>query len=204
MKRSLCLFMLAAMLMVLTTTIALAQQPDYDAVKAKFAGTTLADWPDYVKAEPFCIDASLIGQPQLGAMGFHAGNMALFDLEVNALEPEFLLLDGDDNVVGVEYMVVSKEQGRPELLGQPFEESDPHPPAVPQPHYDLHVWFVGDPPVRFAPFNPAVTCPAGTMPPMEMPTTGGEGTNRPLVSGLLALVGVLAILAGLKQRHRVA
>lgn len=196
--------MLVALLAASAVT---AQEPTYDDVKAKFAGTTLADWPGYQK-EPFCVDATLIGQPELGAMGWHALNPGLLDLEINPLEPEVLLLDADDNVIGVEYMVASQEKGQPELFGQPFEESEPHPPVVMQPHYDLHVWFVGDPAVRFAPFNPAVAlCPEGSLPPPPpamLPKTGGAGMPWPLVAGLLALAGGLAVVLSFTLRRRAA
>jgi len=198
--------LVVALVALLTASMVTAQEPTYDDVKARFAGTTLADWPGYEK-EPFCVDARVIGQPKLGGMGWHALNPKLLDLEINPLEPEVLLLDADDNVIGVEYMVASQEKGRPELFGQPFEESEPHPPIM-QPHYELHVWFVGDPAARFAPFNPAVTlCPEGTLPPPApamLPKTGGGGMPWPLVVGLLTLAGGLAVALGFTLRRRAA
>ena len=133
-------------------------------------------------------------------MGFHAISPGLMDLEINALEPEILMLDADDNVVGVEYFVPSREKGRPEIIGQPFHDFEV--PGEPL-GYALHVWLIDNPAGTFADFNPAATCPPGSLPPPpELPETGGKGKTLPLVSGLLALVGGLAILAGLKLRHR--
>ena len=73
-----------------------------------------------------------------------------------------------------------------------------------QPHYDLHVWFVGEPAVRFAPCNPAVAlCPEGTLlppPPAMLPKTGGAGMSWSLVGGLLiVLAGGLAMALGFAQ-----
>jgi hypothetical protein len=57
MKRLFWLLTLVAVVIVLTTAAALAQEPTYDDIKAKFDGTTLADWEaaGYEK-EPFCVD----------------------------------------------------------------------------------------------------------------------------------------------------
>lgn len=137
-------------------------------VQSKFIGTTLADWPGYQK-DLFCIDSSLTGQPELGAMGFHASKSALIDFVIDPLEPELLLIDGNDNVVGVEYMVPSQEAGQPELFGQPFEPSEPHQPAVPMAHYDLHLWLIDNPLGIFVSFNPNLTCPERSLPPASSP-----------------------------------
>lgn len=151
-------------------------------VKAKFTGTTLADWEGYQK-EPFCIDGSVIGKPELGAMGFHAGNLGLLDFEISPLEPEVLLLDADENIVGVEYMVPSKERGRPEIFGQPFDVSEPHPPVVEQPHYDLHLWLIDNPAGLFAAFNPNITCPEGSLPPAPSPEAAPPAIKELTISG---------------------
>jgi LPXTG-motif cell wall-anchored protein len=195
MKRLFSLLTLVAVLMVLTAAAALAQEPTYEDIKAKFGGTTLADWEaaGYEK-EPYCVDASLFGQPQLGGMGFHAINPVLLDFEVNAVEPEVLMLDVDDNVIGVEYIVPSREQERPEAVGQPFHDFEV--PGEPL-GYALHAWLIDNPAGTFADFNPAVSCPPGSLPPPpELPETGGEGKTLPLAGGLLALAGGLALLAG--------
>jgi hypothetical protein len=172
----------------------------FDAGSCSDSGTTLADWEaaGYEK-EPYCVDASLIGQPQLGGMGFHAINHELLDFEVNAVEPEVLILDVDDNVVGVEYIVPSREEERPEVVGQPFQDFEV--PGEPL-GYALHAWFIDNPAGTFADFNPAVTCPPGSLPPPpELPETGSEGKTLPLAASLLALVGGLVFLAGFALRQ---
>lgn len=151
-------------------------------VRAKFTDTTLADWEGYQK-EPFCIDGSLIGKPELGGMGFHAGNLGLLDFEINPLEPEVLLLDADENIIGVEYMVPSRERGRPEIFGQPFDASEPHPPVVEQPHYDLHLWLIDNPAGHFAVFNPNVTCPEGSLPSAPPPEVAPPIVKELTISG---------------------
>lgn len=186
--------LVVALLALFAATAVTAQEPTVDNVKAKFAGTTLADWPDYEK-DPFCIDASLAGQPELGAMGFHAGNEALVDAEISVLEPEALVLDGEDNVVAVEYIVPDEGQTPPELFGQTFQEGPPG-------SFGLHVWLIDNPSGTFAPFNPELTCPEGSLPPPEaLPETGGGSVG---LSGgwLLAGLGLLVIGAGVLLRRR--
>ena len=156
-KGSFCLLMLAGLLMALTAAADLAQESTYDELKAKFAGTTFADWEaaGYEK-DSFCVDSG-----SLGAMGFHASNRGLLDLEVNALEPEVVLLDVDNNVVGVEFIVSSREVERPELFGQSF-----HNIAVPGlTGYSLHAWFLDNPAGTFTDFNTSLSCTEGTLPP---------------------------------------
>ena len=96
--------------------------------------------------------------PQDGGMGFHYGNGALIDGQVEVTAPEVLLyereLSGEMRLVGVEYIV-------------PFELSDEPPVLFDQvfvPNeafglWTLHVWaHKSNPSGMFAPWNPNVNC----------------------------------------------
>lgn len=183
-----------------------AQGPTYDEVKAKFAGTTFAQWraAGYQKA-PVCLDGSVAGHPELGGMGFLAPNFSLMrDHVIDPLQPEMLLLDSEDQVVGVSYMVTSREEGCPELFGHPFVPI-PANEANPRDYYALNVWFVGAPEDRFEYFNPAVTCPAGTTYVARTgPVSQGlsQGAAFLIVTLLLVLITGAALRASKRTRPK--
>jgi hypothetical protein len=108
---------------------------------------------------------------------------------VDPLRPQILLYlpqaNGSLRLVGVEYFMVAlvntpdgpapwfshddpRDQGltffnpAPSVLGQTFDgPMAGHNPEMPW-HYDLHVWlWAHNPDGLFAPFNPALSCPAG-------------------------------------------
>lgn len=95
-----------------------------------------------------------------GGMGFHYGNMALFDGEALPLQPEIILYepqpDGGLRFVAVEWLIpyaAWQHETPPELLGVTFDASD-HLEA-----WTLHVWTERRNPAGvFAPFNPKVSC----------------------------------------------
>jgi hypothetical protein len=96
----------------------------------------------------------------VGGMGFHYGNTALIDGNVNVLEPELLLYepqkDGTLRLVAVEYIVPldawTSEQP-PQLFGQTFHKNDAFK------IWALHVWHVrSNPRGMFADWNPQVSC----------------------------------------------
>lgn len=105
----------------------------------------------------------------VGGMGYHLVNFSrLMDGEIELLEPEVLLYDGNMKLVGVEYMlpigppdapVPNPAPPAPVLFGVSF--GDPmlgHGPGMP-PHFDLHVWiWRGNPAGIFTPLNPNVSC----------------------------------------------
>lgn len=151
-------------------------------VQAKFTGTTLTDWPDYQK-DPFCIDSSVIGKPELGGMGFHATKSELLeDQIVDPLNPEVLLVDAEDKIVGVEYMVQSDTQ--PSLFGAQFEATpaEGH-PGFEVPHWDLHFWLIDNPLGSFAAFNPNLICPEGSLPPIPQEEVEAPQAREITVSG---------------------
>ncbi|KPK91371.1 MAG: hypothetical protein AMJ88_13900 [Anaerolineae bacterium SM23_ 63] len=148
---------LSLILAAFTFSPAMAQETTYDDVAAIFAWTPFAEWEaaGYEKL-PFCYDGSTHGHPELGGLGFAAVNVPLVDDTIDPLEPEGLWLDAEDQVIGLAYMVPSRETDPPELFGHDFG------PTPDEDYLGLNVWFVGALDDRFESYNPAVTCPEGT------------------------------------------
>lgn len=97
----------------------------------------------------------------VGGMGFHYGNLGLFDGRVDVLEPELLLYEpqknGNMRLVAVEYVVPFSVRPRtappPQLYGQSFMPNDPFQ------IWALHVWHERhNPRGMFADWNPQVNC----------------------------------------------
>lgn len=97
----------------------------------------------------------------IGAMGYHYGNGALIDGNVDPLHPEVLVFEpgpgGAMNLVGVEFIVpfavLPKTAAPPVLFGQQFAQNDLF--QV----WALHVWtHRANPSGLFAPWNPRVHC----------------------------------------------
>ena len=134
-----------------------------------------------------CVTAEAEGLPaSLGGMGIHYLRPDL--LGISATEPRVdgtgthtdiktpaILLyqpqkDGSLKLVGAEWLVFKKSweaagnKEPPDTLGRKWDlmADDPATPADEahgfEPHYDQHVYFVGDPERALEPFNPAVTC----------------------------------------------
>ena len=103
-----------------------------------------------------------------GAMGYHYGNMSLFDAKAELLAPEVVMYEplkgGKMKLVGMEYIVpidawtaaghnASDPEDRPELLGQKFTQHSS------LPIYKLHIWLWRENPEGiFKDWNPKVTC----------------------------------------------
>lgn len=103
-----------------------------------------------------------------GGMGYHYGNPAYIDDEVNPLEPEVLLYEPQKNgkmrLVGVEYIVPVEveevdgmyprpDQDAPVLFGHEFHWN----PVLSL--WALHVWiWRNNPTGMFEDFNPKVSC----------------------------------------------
>lgn len=98
---------------------------------------------------------------ELGAMGYHYGNIGLVENgEVDLLKPEALMYEpgpgGNSQLVGLEYIVpVAAWEGanNPTLLGQEFHHNEV------LGLYTLHIWlWRNNPAGLFANWNPKVTC----------------------------------------------
>ena len=125
---------------------------------AKYHDVAVAEADGYV---PVSACEALPGQ---GAMGIHYLHPGLAqDLTSDAARPEALLYmpneEGKLKLVGVEYFHADAGQGRPSMLGQPFDGPMPgHTRQMPT-HYDLHVWlWANNPAGTFAAWNPALSC----------------------------------------------
>ena len=97
---------------------------------------------------------------ELGAMGYHYGNLALLDGNVELLRPEALMYEpgptGNYRLVGMEYIVPMDAwggEGNPSLLGQEYH------PNETLGLYTLHVWlWRNNPNGMFTSWNPKVSC----------------------------------------------
>ena len=99
--------------------------------------------------------------PSKGGQGYHYGNLAYIDGQVNVLEPEVFMYepqqDGELKLVGIEYIIPftarSATAEPPILLGREFHAN------TQAGLWALHVWLWEDNPSGlFAAWNPEVTC----------------------------------------------
>jgi hypothetical protein len=112
-----------------------------------------------------------------GAMGVHFVNVTVQG-PPDPLKPNVLIYEpqqGKLKLVAAEWLVpVAAANGRPTLLGQPFQgPMEGHEPLIPKGfhHYDLHAWLFKDNPLgMFSPTNPDVSCDDSEFSLLEMPT----------------------------------
>lgn len=126
------------------------------ATLAPYTSLALAKQAGYATAITDCMSNG-----DVGAMGIHYGNTALFDAALDPLKPEVLIYEpetnGQESLVGVEFIVpftaVAKTATAPTLFGQRFTPDDVF--QV----WALHVWTHRlNPSGTFAPWNPRVHC----------------------------------------------
>lgn len=186
------------MVLLIVSPVWALDDATYEDLLATYGGWTREDVEAAgYEVEPFCIDAASIGAPaELGGMGYHAINFEfLSDNTAHTTQPDIILLDGEGKVIGVEYEIDSVVEEPPLVAGQPLVFTPPH-PGVEHEHMSLHIFFVGDETHRFGTWNPAVTCPPGSTPPLALPVTGGEPSPGKFNLLLLGL-GVGLMGAGL-------
>ncbi len=187
MKKLVVALAVAALIALVGTSMANAQEVTPEEVEAAFIDLTRAEIESrgYVIDEE-CISAETVGAPAaLGAMGFHAINEALIDTTLDPLEPEIILLDAEDNVIAVEYATPPQDEPLT-VLGQQLAFVD-------GPDIDaLHLWFLENPAGQFADFNTNASCPAVEEAEEEpaLPATGVSGST----SGNSAVLIVLTLL----------
>ncbi len=140
------------------------QEEDLKAVRAEYEGLPEEQVRQLgYQTEPFCVDSSLVGEPGLGAMGFHAVNEDLFE-DMQPDRPPVLLLDDGGKVVGIEYETVDASGPAPTFFGHEFEFSTPH-PGHEVDHWMLHIYFQPDDEELISAWNPQLSCPEGSLPP---------------------------------------
>lgn len=196
--------LIAALLMAVTPSVALAQEPidppaGFAEVRARFEGLT----PDqvaaagYRPAPPMCISSPA------GGMGVHAQNNALWQRQFNsarldAQNPPILLLSADmKKVVGLEWEAKNVGQGEMQLFGQRVPLLAGH-PGVPEPHYMLHAYFRPNGKVLFAEFDPQLSC---QLPATATENVGTTSDDLPVLQiALLAIAFAASVSLALRRR----
>jgi hypothetical protein len=101
-------------------------------------------------------------------MGIHAINFELVEAQLpegtmDPANPPALLLDENEEVMGVEWEAADVGQGPMEMFGQTIEIQPGH-PGVEEPHYMMHIYFKPGGKVLFGTdpqtaFDPEGVCP---------------------------------------------
>lgn len=190
MRKLVVVVAVAALAALVATSMANAQEVTLEDVEAAFIDLTRAEFEAMgYFGGGLCISAETVGEPaELGGHGTHAINAPLIDTTLDPLEPEAILLDLEDNVIGLQYLTPPQEEPLT-VLGQQLT-------YVEIADWDsLHVWFLENPSGQFADFNPNFSCPAGTEAPevMAAPATGTGGYTRSNSSGVLIVLTLLGL-----------
>lgn len=190
MRKLVVVVAVAALAALVATSMANAQEVTLEDVEAAFIDLTRAEFEAMgYFGGGLCISAETVGEPaELGGHGTHAINAPLIDTTLDPLEPEAILLDLEDNVIGLQYLTPPQEEPLT-VLGQQLTYVDIA-------DWDsLHVWFLENPSGQFADFNPNFSCPAGTEAPevMAAPATGTGGYTRSNSSGVLIVLTLLGL-----------
>ncbi len=190
MRKLVVVVAVAALAALVATSMANAQEVTLEDVEAAFIDLTRAEFEAMgYFGGGLCISAETVGEPaELGGHGTHAINAPLIDTTLDPLEPEAILLDLEDNVIGLQYLTPPQEEPLT-VLGQQLT-------YVEMADWDsLHVWFLENPSGQFADFNPNFSCPAGTEAPevMAAPATGTSGYTRSNSSGVLIVLTLLGL-----------
>jgi hypothetical protein len=139
--------------------------PQVDRLRQQFEGLTA----EQAEAEGYVPEGPCVPSPSgVGAMGTHALNPELLKAQfpngtMDPANPPVLLLDANDEVMGVEWEAADVGQGPMEMFGQTIEIQPGH-PGVEEPHYMLHVYFKPGGKVLFGTdpqtaFDPEGVCP---------------------------------------------
>lgn len=190
MRKLVVVVAVAALAALVATSMANAQEVTLEDVEAAFIDLTRAEFEAMgYFGGGLCISAETVGEPaELGGHGTHAINAPLIDTTLDPLEPEAILLDLEDNVIGLQYLTPPQEEPLT-VLGQQLT-------YIEMADWDsLHVWFLENPSGQFADFNPNFSCPAGTEAPevMAAPATGTSGYTRSNSSGVLIVLTLLGL-----------
>jgi hypothetical protein len=104
-------------------------------------------------------------------MGIHAINFELLKAQfpegtMDPANPPALLLDENEEVMGVEWEAADVGQGPMEMFGQTIELQPGH-PGVEEPHYMLHIYFKPGGKVLFGTNDQTAFDPEGVCPEMS-------------------------------------
>jgi hypothetical protein len=151
-----------------------------DRLRQQFEGLTA----EQAEAEGYVPEGPCVASPSgVGAMGIHAINLELLEAQfpvgtMDPANPPVLLLDENDEVMGVEWEAADVGQGPMEMFGQTIELQSGH-PGVEEPHYMMHIYFKPGGKVRFGTndqtaFDPEAVCPEASA--SAMPNTMSSAT----------------------------
>ena len=239
MKRIIMLVTVAALMaaMLALAGVAWAQStaqpvdppPQVDQLRQQFEGLSAQQ----VEAKGYALEGPCVPSPSgVGAMGIHAINFELVEAQfpqgtMDPANPPALLLDENEEVMGVEWEAADVGQGPMEMFGQTIEIQPGH-PGVEEPHYMLHIYFKPDGKVLFGTdaqtaFDPELSCPqmsatatstasptatatatpsaTATATPTALAATGGMSLTTGMAAGALALLVAGGLMAAALVRR---
>jgi hypothetical protein len=197
--------------------------PQVAELRQQYEGLT----PQQIEAQGYVAEGPCVPSPQgAGAMGIHAINRELLQAqfpkgEMDPENPPVLLLDENDQVIGVEWEAADVGQGPMKMFGQTIELQSGH-PGVPEPHYMLHIYFKPGGKVLFGTddqtaFDPEGICPqmaasataspsasasaTATSSASALAQTGGMSPTPVLAAGALALLLAGGLMAATLVRR---
>jgi len=158
--------------------------PQVDQLRQQFEGLTV----EQIEAKGYAPEGPCVPSPSgVGAMGIHALNPELLEAQfpegtMDPANPPALLLDENNEVMGVEWEAADVGQGPMEMFGQTIEIQPGH-PGVEEPHYMLHVYFKPGDKVLFGTNPDTAFDPEGVCPEMLASTTASAtATATPSMS----------------------
>jgi hypothetical protein len=146
--------------------------PQVDQLRQQFEGLSAQQ----IEAQGYVPEGPCVPSPSgVGAMGIHAINPELLEAQfpqgtMDPANPPVLLLDENDEVMGLEWEAADVGQGPMELFGQTIEIQPGH-PGVEEPHYMLHIYFKPDGKVLFGTNPDTAFDPEGVCPEMSATAT---------------------------------
>jgi hypothetical protein len=152
-------------------------------LRQQFEGLTA----EQAEAEGYVPEGPCVASPSgVGAMGIHALNPELLQAQfpegtMDPANPPALLLDENEEVMGVEWEAADVGQGPMEMFGQTIELQSGH-PGVEEPHYMLHIYFKPGGKVLFGTndqtaFDPEAACPEASASAMSSATATATATT---------------------------
>ncbi len=179
--------------------------PQVEQLRQQFEGLTV----EQIEAQGYVPEGPCVPSPSgVGAMGIHAINPELLQAQfpkgtMDPANPPALLLDENNEVMGVEWEAADVGQGPMEMFGQTIEIQPGH-PGVEEPHYMLHIYFKPGGKVLFGTdpqtaFDPEGVCPEMSAMAMASatPTASASATATASASSsasaLAATGGVLSL-----------
>ncbi len=182
--------------------------PQIAELRQQFEGLTA----EQAAAEGYAPEGPCVASPSgVGAMGIHALNPELLGAQfpkgkMDPANPPVLLLDENEEVMGVEWEAADVGQGPMEMFGQTIEIQPGH-PGVEEPHYMMHIYFKPGGKVLFGTnpetaFDPEGVCPEIPASASALAETGGAFslTSLAALASMALLVGTGLLAFGVIRR----